>query len=72
MAQAQTNTTPNPSTNGNTNGNTNGTAKRDPAPLTPIDAVAKISRILKQLSPADRKRVLDFVDDRNSNSMSSE
>jgi hypothetical protein len=60
MAHAQTNTSPTPPANGSTNGK----AKREAVPLTPIDAVAKISKILKQLSPADRKRVLDFVDDR--------
>ena len=65
MAQPQTST---PSTATPTNGSTNGNGKtKTPAaPMTPIDAVAKISRILKQLSPADRKRVLDFVDDRSS------
>jgi hypothetical protein len=62
MAQAQTNTTTSPSTNGNTNGN----AKREVKPLTPLDAVAKISKILKQLSATDRKRVLDFVGDGSS------
>lgn len=64
MAQPQTNT---PTTASPTNGSASGKAKREAAPLTPIDAVAKISRILKQLSPADRKRVLDFVDDRVTN-----
>jgi hypothetical protein len=61
MAQTQANA----STTTPTNGNANGKAKREAVPLTPIDAVAKISKILKQLSPADRKRVLDFVDDRH-------
>lgn len=60
MAQPQTTQATTPSTNGSTNG------KSAPAPMTPIDAVAKISKILKQLSPADRRRVLDFVDDRGS------
>lgn len=59
MAQAQTNTATT-----STNGSANGKTKAPAAPMTPIDAVAKISRILKQLSPAERKRVLDFVDDR--------
>jgi hypothetical protein len=61
MAHAQTNTPP-PSTNGDTNGS----AKREVKPLTPLDAVAKISKILKQLTPTDRKRVLDFVGDGSS------
>jgi hypothetical protein len=64
MAQTHTNTAT-PTTSTPTNGSTNGKAKREVVPLTPIDAVAKISKILKQLSPADRKRVLDFVDDRH-------
>lgn len=65
MAQGQTSTTTNSSTNGSANGKT-----KAAAPMTPIDAVAKISRILKQLSPADRKRVLDFVDDRSTSTTS--
>lgn len=43
----------------NTNGSTNDKAAR--APMTPIDAAGKISKILDQLSAADRKRVLAFV-----------
>ena len=42
-----------------TNGNTNGRSPR--AAATPIEAAGKISKILDQLSPADRKRVLAFV-----------
>ena len=61
MAQTHANA----STTTPTNGSTNGKAKREVVPLTPIEAVAKISKILKQLTPAERKRVLDFVDDRH-------
>ena len=32
-------------------------------PLTAIEAVAKITKILNQLTPLDRKRVLAFVND---------
>ena len=42
----------------NTNGNTNGKTK---AVMTPVDAIGKISKILDQLTPLDRKRVLAFV-----------
>ena len=38
-----------------------GTASRTPRPPTAVDAISKISKILDQLSPNDRKRVLDFV-----------
>jgi pyocin large subunit-like protein len=56
-------TTTQTTTNGNGNANTNGngsTAKATKA-MTPVDAIGKISKILDQLSPVDRKRVLDFV-----------
>lgn len=44
----------------NTNGSTNG---RTRVALTPVDAISKISKILDQLSPNDRKRVLAFVNE---------
>jgi len=54
MAQAQTNqSTQTPATNG----------KREPKALTPIDAISRIEKILVQLSPSDRKRVLAFVNE---------
>ena len=58
--------TPGP-TNGNLTGpntNTNtstSTSTRTRAAMTPVDAIGKISKILDQLAPADRKRVLAFV-----------
>lgn len=62
MAQTQTatGTTP-PNGNGTS---TNGTGKA-PKTLTAIDAVSKISKILNQLTPPDRKRVLAFVNESN-------
>jgi hypothetical protein len=50
-------------TNGGTNGGT--TATRERAPLSAVDAITKISKILDQVSPADRKRVLAFVNESN-------
>lgn len=48
----------------NTNGSTNGsTSARKRAEMTPVDAISKISKILDQLSPNDRKRVLAFVNE---------
>jgi len=44
----------------NTNGSSNG---RTRAVMTPVDAISKISKILDQLSPNDRKRVLAFVNE---------
>lgn len=44
----------------NTNGSTNGNGKTK-AVMTPVDAIGKISKILDQLTPSDRKRVLAFV-----------
>lgn len=64
MAQAPATATS--TTTPSTNGNGTGTAKREAKPLTSIDAVTKISRILNQLSPADRKRVLAFVSESTS------
>ncbi len=61
MAQAPATTTS--TTASSTNGN--GTAKREVKVLTPIDAVTRISKILNQLSPTDRKRVLAFVNESN-------
>lgn len=46
--------------NGNSNGNT-GNAAKTKAVMTPVDAISKISKILDQLTPVDRKRVLAFV-----------
>ena len=61
MAATTTNT---PAPNGNsTEGNTNGKRTRE-AP-TAIEAISKIGKILDQLSPADRKRVLAFVNESN-------
>lgn len=54
-------TTNNTESSTNTNGNANGKAART-AP-TPIEAITKISKILEQLSPSDRKRVLAFVNE---------
>jgi hypothetical protein len=61
MPQAQTNTT---TTNADTT-NGNGKGKREAKPLTAIDAISKISKILDQLAPTDRKRVLAFVNESN-------
>ena len=36
--------------------------KAKPAP-TPIEAISKITKVLDQLSPIDRKRVLAFVNE---------
>lgn len=41
--------------------NTSGSTGRTRAVMTPVDAISKISKILDQLSPNDRKRVLAFV-----------
>jgi hypothetical protein len=64
MAQA---TTTNANTSNTNNGNTstegNGKGKRDPKPPTAIEAAAKIGKILEQLTPTDRKRVLAFVNE---------
>lgn len=64
MTQATTTTT---DTSNGTNGtNTDGTSadkKRDPKPMTTIEAVSKIKRILDQLTHAEQKRVLAFVVD---------
>ena len=59
MAQTQaTTTTPTPTTNGTGNG------KQAKVP-TAIEAITKITKILDQLSPTDRKRVLAFVNESN-------
>ena len=51
-------------TNTNTNGSANGSANgKTRAAMTPVDAISKISKILDQLGPADRKRVLAFVNE---------
>jgi hypothetical protein len=68
MAQATTtnantgNTNTN-TTNGNSSTEGNGKGKRDPKPPTAIEAAAKIGKILEQLTPTDRKRVLAFVNE---------
>jgi len=63
MAQTQTHANqttnnPGPTTNGS------GGAKQSKPP-TAIEAITKISKILDQLSPTDRKRVLAFVNESN-------
>lgn len=40
---------------------TNGEGKREAKVPTAVEAISKISKILDQLSPMDRKRVLAFV-----------
>jgi hypothetical protein len=64
MAQAHTQqaTTNTQVTN---NGNSNTSTKREAKPPTAIEAITKISKILDQLSPSDRKRVLAFVNESN-------
>ena len=59
MAQAQTTPT---TTNASTG---NGRAPREPKVLTAIDAISRIGKLLEQLSPSDRKRVLAFVNESN-------
>jgi hypothetical protein len=67
MAQAQATTTNANTSNTNNGSNTgtegNGKGKRDPKPPTAIEAASKIGKILEQLTPADRKRVLAFVNE---------
>ena len=61
---AQGPTTTNASTNNgntNTNGNGAGTTKREAKAPTAVDALGKITKILDQLKPMDRKRTLAFV-----------
>lgn len=58
MAQANTTTTPDSSTAGS-----NG--KRETKAPTAIEAITKITKILDQLTSADRKRVLIFVNESN-------
>ena len=62
-------TTATGSTNTNTNGNTtdNGSTagKGVRSAPTAVDAISKISKILDQLTPTDRKRVLAFVNETN-------
>ena len=45
----------------NTNGSSNGSKER--APLTAVGAITRVGKILDQLSPADRKRVLAFLNE---------
>jgi hypothetical protein len=47
-------------TNG-TNNNAAAKTRSPKGPMTAIEAITKIGKILEQLSPADRKRVIDFV-----------
>ncbi len=63
MAQTQATTT---TTNAgpSNNGAGNGTSKQAKVP-TAIEAISKITKILDQLSPTDRKRVLAFVNESN-------
>ena len=59
---AQGTTTTNATTNnGNTNGNGTGTVKREAKAPNAVDALGKITKILDQLKPMDRKRTLAFV-----------
>lgn len=44
----------------NTNGSTNGKSAR---PLTAVDAISKITKVLDQLTPGDRKRVMAFINE---------
>ena len=62
MTQATTTTT-NPGSPTNTNGTTRGRTPK--AAPTAIEAITKIGKILDQLSPSDRKRVLAFVNETN-------
>ena len=48
-------------TNGNTSGNGAGTTKREAKAPNAVDALGKITKILDQLKPMDRKRTLAFV-----------
>ena len=61
MAQAQTT----PTTTNASTANGNGRAPREPKVLTAIDAISRIGKLLEQLSPSDRKRVLAFVNESN-------
>jgi len=47
-----------------TTSETNGNGKHRAVP-TAIEAITKVSKILDQLSPADRKRVLAFINETN-------
>jgi hypothetical protein len=47
----------------NTNGNGSSTASKARAPLTAVGAITRVGKILDQLSPADRKRVLAFLNE---------
>jgi hypothetical protein len=58
MTETATN---NQGTNNQGTTSTNGGDARTRAAMTPVDAISKISKILEQLSPNDRKRVLAFV-----------
>ena len=66
MAQATqaapTNTSDSTNTDSTNNNGTNGKQKAAP---TAIEAITKISKILDQLSTADRKRVLAFINETN-------
>jgi hypothetical protein len=55
-----TTATNNPGTN--TNGDGNGKQRAAP---TAIEAITRVSKILDQLSPTDRKRVLAFINETN-------
>ena len=61
MTTAATHTNP-PSKNGNgtPNGATDTEPKAEKKPLTAVGAISKIGKILDQLSPADKARVLAF------------
>lgn len=64
MAQAQA-TTSNQNNQAATNGNAPAKQRAPKATPTAIEAAQKIGKILEQLSPHDRKRVLAFVSESN-------
>lgn len=64
MAQATTNMAASPAVSTNTTASANGSngkGKREAKTPSATDAITKIIKILKQLTPLDRKRVLGFV-----------
>jgi hypothetical protein len=58
--------TQNTQTNGTSNGaETNGASNKQPKMTSALDAIKKITKVLDQLSPTDRRRVLAFVNESN-------
>jgi len=51
--------------NANTQTNTNGSTGKIARPPTAVEAISKVSKILDQLSEADRKRVMAFLNASN-------